>query len=125
MSKNWESEGNFIKKLSQLEVDPDYPSWRPTKLQAFQTSVEQVFNAGFSHKHRIEWKEENGQLRMTVVSADWGPISTNLDISWIKSPKVPKDLPQQLLKAYETKFTQKKQRILKNENERLSKGSGN
>jgi hypothetical protein len=109
---NWETKESFIKKLGATKFPDEELEWRATKLQAFRKYVETLFARELTTEHKIEWKEEHGQLRLSVISKDLGILSVNIELNKIKSNKVPKDLPEQLLSGFQSQFQKKIKRLI-------------
>lgn len=114
MKGDWQSENKWITSLEGMKHPNEESSWHLSRLEIFRNVVEDVFKKKFSLDHKIEWSEINSSdIRITIISKDWGIVSTNLKKDWILSPNVPKDLPLQLLTAFEKKFKLKRERLKK------------
>jgi hypothetical protein len=107
----------FSKEIEQLGIRYG-SSWSPTRLDRFKTAVEYTFAQSFSEEHKINWdlsRGLNGEhvLQITIRTKDLGQISTDIPVDFIHSEKCPKDLPEQLVKNFEEKFENKRERLIR------------
>lgn len=90
-------------------------SWHTSFLDGFKMATEQEF-IKFSHEYKIIWDHLNGAdgkpcLKITIKTKDLGQISTEIPYEYLDT--IPKNLPSQLVEAFERKFEQKRERLLK------------
>jgi hypothetical protein len=110
---NWESRDSYIKNLENAKFPAEDLQWgNPTKLQALRSHIENVFKKGLEYEHKIEWKEENGQLKLIVISKDLGVLSVDIDLDQIRKNKIPRDFPEKLLLGFQDQFFKKTQRLV-------------